>query len=106
MTVLVTVGRFLSEHAAYVFLYLLLPNLLAFLLYGLDKYKARRGKWRIPEATLLVFAALGGAIGALMAMQMFHHKTQHKKFTLGVPLLLTLHVVLFVLLFLVTGVLH
>ncbi len=106
MPVLTAVGRFLSEHAAYVFLYLLILNLLAFLLYALDKVKAKRGKWRIPEATLLLCAALGGAVGALMAMQMFRHKTQHKKFTLGVPLLLTLHVVLFVVLFLVTGVLR
>ena len=63
-------------------------SLIAFVAMGADKLKAKQGAWRIPEATLLVFAALGGAIGALMAMQMFHHKTQHKKFTLGVPLLL------------------
>ena len=67
--------------------WLLIINVLAFAMYGLDKYKAMKHAWRIPEATLLGLAALGGAYGALLAMQMFRHKTRHIKFTLTVPLL-------------------
>ena len=68
--------------------YLLAVNLLTFISYGIDKWKARRNRWRIPEATLLLLAALGGSIGALLAMKMFRHKTQHKKFRYGVPIIL------------------
>ena len=71
-----------------VLFYLLAANLLTFVTYGIDKYKARHNKWRIPEATLLLLAALGGSIGALLAMRVFRHKTQHKKFRYGVPALL------------------
>ena len=66
-------------------LYLIGINVLTFLLYGIDKWKARRGKWRIPEDTLIWLAIVGGSIGALLGMNLFRHKTQHKKFTLGVP---------------------
>ena len=65
-------------------------NLVTFAIYGLDKYKARHHKWRISEATLLLLAAVGGSAGALVAMQVFRHKTQHLKFKLGVPALLVL----------------
>lgn len=68
--------------------YLLAVNLLTFISYGIDKWKARRNRWRIPEATLLLLAALGGSIGALLAMRVFRHKTQHKKFRYGVPAIL------------------
>lgn len=68
--------------------YLLAVNLLTFAVYGIDKYKARYNHWRIPEATLLLFAAFGGSIGALLAMKVFRHKTQHKKFRYGVPAIL------------------
>ena len=68
--------------------YLLGINLLTFLVYGMDKWKARRDKWRVPEATLLMMAALGGSVGALLGMSVFHHKTKHKKFLIGVPLIL------------------
>ena len=71
-----------------VIFYLLAINLLTFVTYGVDKWKARHNRWRIPEATLLLLAALGGSIGALLAMRVFHHKTQHKKFRYGVPALL------------------
>ena len=70
------------------FYYLLGINLLTFLIYGIDKWKARRDKWRVPEATLLMLAALGGSVGALLGMSVFHHKTKHKKFLIGVPLIL------------------
>ena len=68
-------------------------SVVAFVLYAVDKNRARRRKWRIPEATLILIAALGGAPGAFLAMQMFRHKTKHVKFIILVPLFLTLHAV-------------
>lgn len=70
--------------------YLLAINVAAFAAYGIDKYKARHDKWRITEATLLWLAALGGALGALLGMRVWHHKTKHWKFRILVPLLLVL----------------
>jgi uncharacterized membrane protein YsdA (DUF1294 family) len=67
---------------------LLAINLLTFVTYGVDKWKARHNRWRVREAALLLLAALGGSIGALLAMRVFRHKTQHKKFRYGVPALL------------------
>lgn len=74
--------------------YILLLNLVTFVVYGIDKYKAKRGKWRIAESTLLLLALLGGSIGAWLAMKTFHHKTMHKKFYIGVPVIIALHVIL------------
>ena len=68
--------------------YLLTVNILTFIIYGIDKYKARHNHWRVREAALLLLAALGGSIGALLAMRVFRHKTQHKKFCYGVPAIL------------------
>ena len=67
-------------------------NVLTFAVYGVDKRKARRGRWRVPEATLLGLAAVGGSVGAWLAMQIFRHKTQKKKFRYGVPILFVLQV--------------
>lgn len=78
-------------------LYLLIINALAFLLMLLDKYKARKNLWRIPEATLMGAAALGGSIGALLGMYTVRHKTRRKKFTLGIPAILAAQVALAVL---------
>ena len=64
--------------------------MLTFVVYGIDKWKARRGRWRVPEATLLVLAVAGGSVGAWVAMQLFRHKTQKKKFRYGVPVLFVL----------------
>lgn len=72
----------------WILVYLLLINALAFVLMLADKRKAQKKKWRIPEATLMTAAALGGSLGALLGMYAFRHKTRHRKFTLGVPLLL------------------
>ena len=69
-------------------LYLIIINAVGFLLMLADKRKARRGAWRIPEATLLGTAALGGSIGVLAGMYLVRHKTRHLKFTIGVPLIL------------------
>lgn len=68
--------------------YLVAANVVAFLVYGIDKLKARRHAWRIPEATLLLLAAAGGSVGAWLGMQVWRHKTQHKKFRYGVPAIL------------------
>lgn len=72
--------------------YLLAVNVLTFIVYGVDKWKARSGRWRVPEATLMGLAALGGSVGAWLAMQLFRHKTQKKKFRHGVPALFVLQV--------------
>lgn len=66
-------------------------NFIVFLIYGLDKLKAKTEKWRISEKTLLLLALFFGGTGALIGMAVFHHKTQHRKFTIGVPLLTLLN---------------
>ena len=70
--------------------YLATINLIAFLLYGIDKWKARHDKWRVTEARLLSISLLGGSLGAFLGMKVWHHKTQHKKFRFGLPLILIL----------------
>ena len=74
--------------------YLLAVNITSFLLYGIDKYKAKKGRWRISEATLLTMAAIGGSIGAWAGMRLWHHKTMHKKFKYGIPLILIMQIAL------------
>ena len=74
--------------------YLLAVNTLTFLLYGIEKYKAKKARWRISEATLLMMAVIGGSIGAWAGMRLWHHKTMHKKFKYGIPLIILLQVVL------------
>ena len=74
--------------------YLLAVNLVTFLLYGIDKYKAKKGKWRISEATLLTMAAIGGSIGAWAGMRLWHHKTMHKMFKYGIPVIIIFQVAL------------
>ena len=74
--------------------YLLAVNIVTFLLYGIDKYKTKKGKWRISEATLLTMAAIGGSIGAWAGMRLWHHKTMHKKFKYGIPVIIILQVAL------------
>lgn len=68
--------------------YLLIINALGFLLMLVDKWKARKNRWRVRESTLLLIAALGGSVGSLAGMYLFRHKTRHLKFTLGIPLIL------------------
>ena len=76
--------------------YLATVNLVAFFMYGMDKWKAKRSKWRISEATLLVVAVVGGSIGAWLGMKTWHHKTLHKKFRFGVPLILITQILLLI----------
>lgn len=78
--------------------YLLLINAAGFLLMLVDKYKAKRNLWRIPEATLMGVAAVGGSIGAIAGMKLFRHKTKHPKFYIGLPVILALQIVLVYLL--------
>lgn len=74
----------------YFILYLILINAAAFILYGIDKKRAREGRWRIPEKILFGMAVIGGGAGALAGMSFFHHKTRKPRFYIGVPLLLLL----------------
>lgn len=75
----------------YLLIYLLAINLISFIAYGIDKRKAIKNKWRIKEATLLGLSFIGGSIGALMGMIIFHHKTKKPRFKIGVPVMLIFH---------------
>lgn len=76
--------------------YILLINVFTFFLYAEDKKRARMGQWRISESTLLLAALLGGAVGALAAMQIYRHKTKKWKFRAGIPLMIVFHVILLI----------
>ena len=78
----------MSEIQEIIIFYLTSINVATFITYGIDKLKAKRSKWRIREASLLLLAVLGGSIGALLGMKVWHHKTMHKKFKYGVPAIL------------------
>ena len=69
-------------------------NLLTFIVYGADKRRARKGKWRVPEKTLFLLPLLGGSIGALLGMRVFHHKTTHWYFVWGIPAILLAQIAL------------
>ena len=68
--------------------WLIVVNIITFVVYGIDKWKAMKGRWRISEFTLLLLAVIGGSIGALLGMRVWHHKTKHLKFKYGVPIIL------------------
>lgn len=74
--------------------YLCVINLVTFFVYGLDKLKAKRDKWRIPERVLFLLAVFGGTVGAFLGMSIFHHKTQKWKFKLGIPLIFAVQIAL------------
>ena len=82
------------------YLYLAIINALGFLLMLIDKWKAKKNLWRIPEATLLGVATIGGSLGAILGMNLVRHKTQHLKFSIGLPVIFAVQVVLLVILFL------
>ena len=73
---------------------LIVINVLTFVIYGIDKFKAKQGSWRISEATLLLLAVIGGSIGALLGMKVWHHKTMHLKFKYGLSLILLAQIAL------------
>ena len=75
-----------------IYWYLAIINIVVLVVYGGDKLFAKLGGWRVPEKVLLLFALLGGSVGALLAMQIFRHKTRHLKFRYGVPLILLLQI--------------
>lgn len=75
-------------------LYWLNINIVTFVLYGMDKRRAKRSKWRISEATLIWMAVLGGSVGALVGIKLWHHKTLHAKFRYGIPAILIAQVLL------------
>lgn len=79
-----------------VLIYLLLINLAGFLAMFLDKQKAKKGKWRIPEKTLFLLAIIGGSIGTTLGMNLFRHKTKHWYFKFGMPAILILQIALFI----------
>ena len=82
------------KHLHVVLIYLVSINVVTFFMYGIDKWKAKNSKWRIRETALLGLAVLGGSIGALLGMQVWHHKTMHKKFKYGLPLILLAQIAL------------
>lgn len=78
----------------YLLWYLAAVNLVTFTVYGVDKSKARRGAWRVPEKTLFLLPLLGGSVGALLGMLVFRHKTKHWYFVWGIPLILLAQIAL------------
>lgn len=80
----------------FVISYLVAVNAVTFVIYGIDKLKALRGKWRLSESLLILSAVLGGSVGAWLGMWLWHHKTLHKKFKYGIPLILMAHAVAFI----------
>ena len=80
----------------YALYYLAAVNIVTFLIYGIDKLRAKRGAWRIPEKTLFLLPLLGGSVGAIAGMKVFHHKTKHWYFKYGLPLILLAQVALVV----------
>ena len=83
----------------YILYYLIAINVITFLTYGIDKFKAKKGKWRIPESTLLLLAIIGGSIGAWFSIKVWHHKTLHKKFKYGIPLIVIAQIAIVVYIF-------
>lgn len=80
--------------------YVIIMNIIGFALMGIDKHKAKKRAFRIPEATLFTVALIGGSIGSILGMYTFHHKTRHPRFVYGMPAILILQIVLLVLVFL------
>ena len=84
--------RYMSQRKI-LLLYLGVINLVTFILFGIDKYAAIKGTWRIPVANLLGFSFAGGAIGGIIAMYLFHHKTQKNYFAVGLPMMIVTQIV-------------
>ena len=96
--------KFLYERPIYILLiYIALITLVAFAAFGVDKLKAKRRLYRIRESTLLLLCIFGGSIGGLSGMYVFHHKTLHRKFSVGVPIILTVQIALAVVIFVVAN---
>ena len=87
-------GHYDERHAEDYNYLLVVINVVTFFMYGIDKWKARKAKWRIREAALLGLAVLGGSVGAWIGMRVWHHKTLHKKFRYGVPAIIVIQLLL------------
>ena len=74
--------------------YFTLINIIAFITIFIDKQKAKKRKWRIKESTLFLISLIGGSLGTLLGMYTFHHKTKHKKFTLGIPFIILIQIII------------
>lgn len=74
------------------FLYVIIMNIIGVMMMGIDKSRAKRHAWRIPERTLFLISLLGGSVGSLAGMYLFRHKTKHMKFVIGMPLLLLIQI--------------
>jgi len=79
-----------------ILIYFVMINVVTFFVYGIDKWKSQHDRWRVPESALLGLAAIGGSVGAWLGMKVWHHKTQHKKFKVGVPVMLLIQIALVV----------
>lgn len=77
----------------FILTYFIVINIIAFIAFGIDKWRARNNAWRISEATLFLLAIVGGSIGALLGMHLWHHKTRHLHFLIGIPVIMLLQVV-------------
>lgn len=84
-----------------IIIYLLIMNLFTFLIMGIDKKKAKKGSWRVPEKTLFTLVALGGGIGGIAGMYVFRHKTKKMKFIIGFPLIIIMQIVAIITIFVV-----
>lgn len=94
----------LPSVSTFILLYIGIMNIIGFLIMGIDKLKAKKRAFRIPEATLFLVALMGGSIGSILGMYLFRHKTKHKTFTIGMPAILIIQIIL--VLFLVLGPFH
>ena len=90
------IDKWKAKKSKWRLIYLAVINVVTFFMYGIDKWKAKKSKWRIREAALLGLAVLGGSIGAWLGMKVWHHKTQHKKFKYGVPAIIIIQLALIV----------
>ena len=85
-------------------IYLVMINVITFFVYGIDKWKSQHDRWRVPESALLGLAAIGGSVGAWLGMKAWRHKTQHKKFKYGVPVVLLIQIALVVWFWVTKGI--
>lgn len=81
----------MSQFQKILLIYFVVTNIVSFLTFGIDKWKAKYSRRRIREAALMLLAVMGGSIGAWLGMKIWHHKTKHKKFQLGIPLIFVFH---------------
>ena len=99
-----TIGIGMRDIWTILAVYLACVNIAGFALMGMDKLKAKRRKWRIPEATLFLVAIIGGSVGSIAGMYIFRHKTKHMYFVIGMPVILGLQIIGAIIIFLAPSV--